>query len=233
VTRQKEILIRILSVSFFLIGFGLLIWRREIPDGSISMVMLMVISLPLPCLAGVAFFTAFRTTAVTVGHRIAYCGFAGLALFPFCYFISGGEKIGLMGVGFFGLGFSIGALLPKKNDITRNLEQLSSTKIIYIEGDQLRTRGIPAVKQLHLSETSIEIFGDPSKSILFSDIQNISQERMPGSGSIIKIQAANRTIFISAIRWHFLGQILVVNYFKTQALFNYLSARCPGRSSLT
>lgn len=119
-TRQKEILIRILSVSVFLVGFGLLILRREIPDGLISMGMLMAISLPLPCLTGVAFFTAFRTTAVTASHRIAYCGFVALSLFPFCYFVSGGEKIGLMGVGFFGLGFSIGALLPQKNDITRN-----------------------------------------------------------------------------------------------------------------
>jgi hypothetical protein len=229
VLRQKEILLRVLTVSIYLIALGLMVWRREIPAGLVPKSMLIALSSLLPFLSTVAFFVASRTTAVTVGYRMAYCGFITLALFPLGYFISGGETIGLMGIGFIGLGLSIGALLPQeKINVARNMGGMPSTKIIYVEADQLRTSDTPVVKQLRASETAIEIIGD--RPIKFSDIQSISQERMSGSGTFIKVQTANRTVFISAIRWHFFGHIFVVNYFKTQAIFNYLNGRCFHRT---
>ena len=102
---------------------------------------------------------------------------------------------------------------------------MTKHKIFYVICDDLalRQKGLMGTLRVDVKQMLIE--SEPPIGIDFGDISALSLERMPGSGTVIRIESPNLTVFLSIIRFQLFQWFLVVNQSRTRALFNELSTR--------
>lgn len=102
-------------------------------------------------------------------------------------------------------------------------------KIMFHSGDSIDMKTKAKTGFLVLGETALEISGDESICIAFSEITDVDLFRLHGLGRMIKIQHSSGTLFVSVVRFVLFGYFATVNFFRTGQLNNELKAAVEAR----
>jgi len=104
-----------------------------------------------------------------------------------------------------------------------------SYRIIYHVGDEVTLKTKVASGVLCLDADSVNISGDTSFLVPYSDIRTVAMFRLNGLGRMLKLVCSDRTLFISVTRLNLFGYFAIINFFKTGRLCEELNARIPKR----
>lgn len=98
-------------------------------------------------------------------------------------------------------------------------------KIVYFIGDSIDLKTKVKSGRLEIFEDRMIIHSKSDGNIELSNISNVDLFRLYGLGRMIKLVFQNQTMFLTVIRLNVMGYFILINFFKTGKLFNYIKER--------
>jgi len=95
-------------------------------------------------------------------------------------------------------------------------------KIFFHQGDSFDIKTKVKSGVAEVTESRLQITGDESIGISFSEIDHVEMFRLYGLSRVVKIKHSGQTLFLAVVRLNLFGLFVRVNFFRTGELYSKL-----------